>query len=69
MRPIMKTLQIDYILISEMHLINQNNRIYLIQQTGTEVQMIVCVSGPLFPHFQCLTDELFTYEGLNALSW
>ena len=47
----------------------QNNCIQLRQQTDAEVQMIVCVSGPLFPHFLCLTDELFTSEGLNALSW
>jgi len=47
----------------------QNNCIHLTQQTGAEVQMIVCVSGPLFPHFLCLTDELFTFGGLNALSW
>lgn len=47
----------------------QNNCIQLMQQTDAEVQMIVCVSRPLFPYFLCLTDELFTFEGLNALSW
>lgn len=50
-----------------MHLIKPEQS--YIFDTGAEVQMIVCVSGPLFPHFQCLTDKLYTYEGLNALSW
>jgi hypothetical protein len=47
----------------------QNNCKHLMQQVVAEVQMIMCVSGPLFLHFLRLTDELFTFEGLNALSW